>query len=372
MQDGRRGTRTPYVRELAPGPRITDVAAQAGVAPSTVSAVLNNNRAVSEATRARVERSIRELNYKRHASARSLRAGRTNIIALDDPFYDWSPGAVHTRYVYGHMPYVYGVLEAARRHGWNVILVAVRSGATALEEAVDSKMVDGVILLEVRDGDERLKAVEQRPVPAVAIGMPLQPTTVPFVDFDFDSAGRLSVEHLVRLGHRRIGLLASPPGTFEKGLAYARRLWHSIETTLQQAGLPFHGLPMEPDRDGVLKTLDLLFEEEPATSALIVNNEGMIDVLMQALQERHKAVPADISVVAVGWSWLTKHVTPPLAHVDVPALEMGREAIDLLARGGPSKLLPATLVEGGTLAPPRALVRPSRGLPKRRLPPEVT
>jgi DNA-binding LacI/PurR family transcriptional regulator len=83
-------------------------------------------------------------------------------------------------------------------------------------------------------------------------------------------------------------------------------------------------------------------------------------------------VPADISVVAVGWNWLTKHVTPPLAHVDVPALEMGREAIDLLARGGPSKLLPATLVEGGTLAPPPAVVRPSRGLPKRRLPPEVT
>lgn len=348
-------------------PKIADVAVHAGVAASTVSAVLNGKQGVSEATRAKVEQSIKELNYKRHAGARALRAGTTNIIALDDPFYDWSPGAVHTRYAYGHMPYVYGVVDAARRHGWNTILVAGRNGATALEEVVDARMVDGIVLLEVRDQDERLKAIERRTVPAVAIGMPLQPTNVPFVDFDFDEAGRLCVEHLVHLGHRHIGLLASPSGTFEKGLVYARRLWQAIEATLQEAGLPFRGLPMEPDVDGVLKTLDVLFDEEPAISALIVNNEGMIDVLMQALRERHKEVPADVSVIAVGWSWLTKHVVPALARVNVPAMEMGLEAINLLARGGPSKLLPAALVEGGTLAPPPTRARPSSRPPKRRL-----
>jgi DNA-binding LacI/PurR family transcriptional regulator len=212
-------------------------------------------------------------------------------------------------------------------------------------------MVDGLILLEVRANDERLKLVERLATPAVAIGMPLEPTEVPFVDFDFDSAGRLCVEHLVGLGHRDIGLIASPPGTFEQGLAYAHRIWHSVESSLDKAGLPFHGLPAETTREGAQAALDVLFDEEPAMSALIVNGEGMIDLLMQELQQRGKKVPADLSVVVIGWSALTRHIVPRLTHVNVPALEMASAAIELLARGGPARLLPASLVAGGTVAP---------------------
>jgi len=74
---------------------------------------------------------------------------------------------------------------------------------------------------------------------------------------------------------------------------------------------------------------------------------------MPELQQRGKDVPADMSVVVIGWSELTKHIVPPLTHVNVPALEMARTAIELLARGGAPKLLPATLVAGGTVAPNR-------------------
>jgi len=337
-----------------PSPTIKEVAKQAGVSVSTVSYVLSGNRSISEATRARVQQAIRDLNYTAHAGARSLRAGKTGVIALADPLDDWSSGAVHQPYVYGHMPYVYGVVDAARRRGWNVMLITRGGGSAGIEEAVSSKMVDGVVLMEVWANDERLKLLERLAVPAVALGMPLEPTKVPFVDFDFEGAGRLCVEHLVGLGHRHIGLLASPPGTFEKGLEYAHRLWRSVGTTLKEADLCFHGVPMETTFEGVQVALGTLFDEEPALSALIVNSEGMIDLIMKALQQQGKEVPADMSVIAIGWSGLTKQIIPSLTQVDVPALEMGRTVIELLARGGPSKLLPATLFEGGTAARNRA------------------
>ena len=220
----------------------------------------------------------------------------------------------------------------------------------AVEKVVGGQMVDGLILMEVRVNDERLKLIERSATPAVALGMPSEPTDLPFVDFDFEGAGRLCVEHLVGFGHRHIGLLASPPGTFEKDLGYAHRLWRSVESTLKQAGLPFHGLPLETSTEGAQVALDALFEEEPALSALIVNAEGMIDLLMEELQRRGKDVPANMSVIVIGWSGLTKHMVPRLTHVDVPALEMASAAVELLARGGTAKLLPAVLVEGGTVA----------------------
>jgi DNA-binding LacI/PurR family transcriptional regulator len=111
---------------------------------------------------------------------------------------------------------------------------------------------------------------------------------------------------------------------------------------------------MEPNLEGAHHVLDALFEEEPALGALIVHIEGMIDLFMQALDQRGKAVPADISVIAVGWGELTKHVVPPLTYVNVPAVEMGRTAIELLAEDGPGTLLPASMVVGGTVAPPSA------------------
>lgn len=310
-----------------------------------MSYVLSGNRSISEETRARVRTAIQELNYKRHASARSLRAGKTNVVALAVPFYDWSPEPVL-------MPYVYGVVDGARRQGWNVMLVTGGDSEPDVEEVVGSRMVDGIVLMEVRVEDERLKVVEQLGIPAVSLGLPSGPVRVPYVDFDFEMAGRICVQHLVGFGHRHIGLLASPPGTFDKKLGYARRLWSSVSGTLGEAGLPFHGLPLEPTAEGANTALDYLFHQEPQLTALVVHSEAMIDVLMQALAQRGKSVPRDISVVAIAWSELTKHFDPPLTYVNVPAVDMGRSAVELLANEGPGTLLPATLVTGGTVAPP--------------------
>ena len=108
-------------------------------------------------TRRRVETSIRALKYHPHAGARSMRAGRTDVIALVVPISRWSNERVL-------MPYVYGVLESAREHGWNVMLLTGADGISEIDRVVRGKMVDGLVLMEVLSHDERVPFVaEPRP-----------------------------------------------------------------------------------------------------------------------------------------------------------------------------------------------------------------
>ncbi len=326
---------------------IAEVAKHAGVSPSTVSYVLTGNRTISEATRTRVQRAIKDLNYRPHAGARSLRAGKTDVVALVVPLYDWSLEHVL-------MPFVYGVVDAARCHSWNVMLVTSASDGSEIEDVVGSKMVDGVMLMEVRTYDERLGLVERLGVPAAALGMPCQQTQVPFVDFDFEAAGRLSVERLVSLGHRHIGFLASSPGTFTNNLGYARRMWEGVSAGLGHAGLSFHGMPVEASQEAVGKALYELLDDEPSLSGLIIFNEAALELVMQALRERSKEVPSDVSVIAVASSRVAQHVVPDLTYIEVPSVEMGRAAVELLAGTRSSGLLPPVLVEGASVGPPRS------------------
>ena len=323
---------------------IAEVAKRAGVSPATVSYVLSGNRTISRDTQVRVRRAIEELNYTPHAGARSLRAGKTDVVALVVPFYDWSSEPVL-------MPFVYGVVDQARQHGWKVMLVTSDGGAD-VDSVVRSKMVDGVVLMEVRVGDERLKVVERLRIPAVALGMPLEPVNIPFVDLDFEAAGRACVERLVGTGHQHVALLASPPGTFEKKLGYARRFWQAVAAALDEAGLRFHGLPVEPTVEGTQRALEALLAEEPALTGLIVQTEAVADLLVRILQQKGKSVPDDFSLIGVAWGEAVKHFVPPLTYVNFPSVEAGRKAIELLAKEGPGSLFPAVVVEGATVAPP--------------------
>ena len=183
--------------------------------------------------------------------------------------------------------------------------------------------------------------------------MPLEPVDIPFVDLDFEAAGRTCVERLIGAGHEHIALLASPPGTFEKKLGYARRFWHGVASTLEAEGLGFHGLPVEPTMEGTQEALDALLAEEPAVTGLIVQTEAVADLLIRVLQQRGKSIPDDFSIVGVAWREAVRHLVPPLTFVNFPSLEIGRTAIELLAKKGPGILLPAVLVEGATLGPAR-------------------
>ncbi|HTT88534.1 MAG TPA: LacI family DNA-binding transcriptional regulator [Acidimicrobiales bacterium] len=330
-------------------PTISDVAKHAGVAPSTVSYVLSGNRTISPETRRRVEASIRALKYHPHAGARSMRAGRTDVIALVVPVHRWWSERIL-------MPYVYGVLESARQHGWNVVLLTGPDGRSEIDRVVRSKMVDGLILMEVLAQDERVPLVADLGRPAVLLGVPDDPQGLPYVDFDFEAAGRMCVDHLAGLGHTEIGFFGPPQGIFDMGLGYAFRTRRGIAEGLARRELEFHGRTAETTPEGVQSTLQALFDEAPGLTALIVHNEGVLDLVLQGLGRLGRTVPDDVSVVAIARDAMAQQVVPALTCVAVPADEMGRQAIELLSSwdGRPRRRLlpPAVLRAASDSAPP--------------------
>ncbi len=328
---------------------ITDVARHAGVSPSTVSHVLSGNRTISPETRARVQRSIRALNYRAHAGARSLRAGQTDVVGLVVPLQT----CYYQRVL---MPYVYGVTEAARAHGWNVMLLTATDGKAEIERAVYSNMVDGLVLMEVQLHDERVPLVAGLGRPAVLLGMPADPAGLAYVDFDFEAAANLCVEHLVGLGHRAIGFVGGPQSLYDSEISFALRTQTSVAARLSEHGLEFHGVAAEPNPAGVQLALRSLLDQTPELTGLIVKNEWSVDLIVDALNQLGRKVPRDTSVVVIAGQEVASQVSPALTYVRIPAEELGRAAVELLSTSSGDApregvLVPPELVRRGSDAP---------------------
>ncbi len=328
---------------------IKNVATLAGVSTATITRVLQGDTHVSPSTRSKVQEVLNRTGYQANAIARSLRAGKTDVIALLVPFHTWThEGSL--------MRFVYSVADAARGRGWNVMLLTAADGKSELKRVVRSNMVDGLILMEIGLHDERVSLVAALNSPAVLIGVPEDPLGLPCVDLDFDQAGRLCVDHLVGLGHRRVGFIGPPKGVYDGGVGFALRTERAVAARLADLGLHFVGVAAEPNREGARAAVRTLLADAPDLTALVVNNEGVLETVADVLRELGKDVPRDISVVAIAREDIALKSVPPVTCVGVPADELGRRAVELLAaRASQSRkplLLPATLVPLGSDSPP--------------------
>ena len=117
-------------------------------------------------------------------------------------------------------------------------------------------MVDGLILMEVLAHDERVPFVAELGRPAVLLGVPDDPKGLPYVDFDFEAAGRPAVT-ITSLSSATnvIGFLAPPQGIFDMGFGYAFRAWRGVADELARRRLEFHGVATETTHEGVQSAL---------------------------------------------------------------------------------------------------------------------
>ncbi|KFG91674.1 LacI-family transcriptional regulator [Sphingobium herbicidovorans NBRC 16415] len=304
---------------------IHDVAAQAGVSIKTVSRVVNKASNVSDALRDRVMAAIAQLDYRPNQSARRLAGGRSFMIAF---LYN-NPVA---SYISGIQA---GAVTRCRALGYHLVVELIPLDGTArfdiLEGLVAALRPDGVFLAPpLSDDPAVLQWLADRNLPCARIAgsVTTQSLNIPTPELD---AGRMVADHLIALGHRRIGIITPPP--FHR--AAACRV-DGFREGLTAAGVASdEALFVEGAFDyasGMAAGERLLNLDEPPTAIFATNDDMALGVLALARQ-RGLTVPGQLSVVGFDDTPASLTAWPPLTTVRQPLAEMGAAVIDALING---------------------------------------
>jgi len=333
-----------------------DVARLAGVSSSTVSYALSGRRAISEATRQRVERAMLELDYTPNAFARGLAGARGGILALH---YPSSPRGVTS----SEFEYVAAATERARSHGYHLVLWSnPLDDVEGLGSLVSERLVDGVVLMELTSHDSRVGVLERAGVPFTNIGRPDDSRRLWFVDADYEAMGRLAVEHVADLGHEHVFFLSQDVGALERGSGPVTRTTRALEAPVRERGLHVDVVHAETSVRGGRDAFATFEGLAPRPTAVLAFNEMALAGFVQAAALAGCRVPDDLTVVALSIGDLAADMTsPPLTTVSPPGAEIAAAAVDDLVaaiedRRGP---VPHLLVA------PRLTVRGSSGRPTR-------
>ncbi|RWZ67902.1 LacI family transcriptional regulator [Labedella populi] len=308
---------------------IHDVARAAGVSISTVSYALSGKRSIADSTRRRVADAAVSLGYQPHAGARMLAGTRTQIFALTAPLR-------HDTYAPAHMAFVLAVATAARRHDYDILLLTEDEATKGLSRVASSRLVDGVIVLDVSVRDERIALVQNLGVPTVVIGIPDDPAGLACVDLDFEAATRLAIDGLADRGHRRMALLGHPDEIYERGSNFPIRVRDTFLSHTADLGLPGRFSTSETDSGAVRAALDALLAGDERPTALIMHcQESVQATVLDHLRDRKISVPEDMSIISVGSTFDTTKFSPALDVIPLIPAATCDAAVDILVASLP-------------------------------------
>lgn len=318
---------------------IQDVAKRAGVAPITVSRVINNSGYVGEAVRRRVQEAVDELGYVPNTLARSLRSRRTHTLALiltdiTNPFFT---------------TVARGAEDEASDAGY-MLLLANTDEREAEEQRylrmILQKRVDGVLLVPVRSGSDALGALHRLHVPVVVLDRRASDPAVDVVRCDSEGGAYELGKHLVSLGHREFATLVGPAGVSTADDRVA-----GFQRALAESGAP-NPAPVYRGGFDLASGYEMTMRAmaaHPRPTALFAANNFLAIGALNALRDAGIRVPDDVALV--GFDDLPPALVtfPFLTVAAQPAYEMGRRAVRLLL----------DRLEGDAPAEPREVVLPT-------------
>lgn len=334
---------------------IGDVAREAGVSRSTASYALSGKRSISEDVRRRVEEAVRDLGYSPNAGARALATSRTRTIGLLAQFHD-------DEFAPAMMQYMLGVSDTARELGYDILLVTESDGRNALRRLTSTRMVDGIVLLNVAENDERLPVLRSAAQPGALVGRPADCTGVDVFDLDFEEAGRQMVDHLHALGHRELLLVSQPEHVVERGGAYVWRLQNAAAEQARLRGIRLDAAFVPARQPEVGRTISQLLDAHPGVTGLLVNNEAAAAALPTVVHERGLSVPRDLSVIGRYSDEFARTFSLPYSAIESAPDRLGSMAVRALVRrveGRPGhddphvvRYVPPELIDRGSIAAP--------------------
>lgn len=305
---------------------IMDVARLAGVSKVTVSYVLNGQAAsarISEKTRTRVLAAADELGYSPSAIARSMVTKRSETIGVVFQYAQFfASRSDFTKEV------MLGISQAVVSEGYDLMLhtkpvLDARSEVAALTDG----RVDGVLVLRDYD-DEALNQLIERGFPTVLFFTKTERKNVPFVDSENLDGACQATEHLISLGHTRIGMICGNPRSTS-----AIDRFRGFKETMERHGLKIedrHILRVPPGIE--IETITTFLRSPDRPSALFCFSDEFAFMVLRVARTLGIKVPADLSVVGFDSLSSCETSNPPLTSVRQPVAEMARTATEMLVK----------------------------------------
>ncbi|MGE5464545.1 MAG: LacI family DNA-binding transcriptional regulator [Syntrophothermus sp.] len=303
-------------------PTIQDVAKLAGVAPITVSRVLNHSGYASEETRARVEDAVATLGYVPNTLARGLRSKRTHTLALvmtdiTNPFFTMIAR---------------GVEDTASNLDYTVIYCNTDESEREEEKYINilvQKQVDGVLLVPACGNSKSIQFLQSNDIPFVLIDRTLPNIEVDLVRGDSEQGAYDLTRHLFEIGHRNIVTITGP-----QEISTAQDRASGYRRAMKEAGLEefiqvYYGSFTQTSG---YKLAQQAFSMQPRPTAILGGNNFISIGILKALRDVGLRVPEDVSVVGFDDLPESLIIDPFLTVATQPAYEMGRQATDLLLK----------------------------------------
>ncbi|NOX66881.1 MAG: LacI family transcriptional regulator [Chlorobi bacterium] len=319
------------------GATLKDVAALANVHPSTVSRVLRNveNLKISEDTKERIFKAIKELNYQPDQTARSLRLKKSFTIGLIIPNVA--------------SPYFIGIARSldaeCTKEGYTLIISDTNENQEKEIKAVYdlySRGVDGLVIAPVQDSDEHIKDLIDKKFPFVLIDRYFEKYDTNAVICNDKESAYNAVKHLIDLGHKRIGFISGRPNLYP----VVERL-EGYKNVLEENNLEFNQdliFSSSPTLDDAYEASIKLMELPVPPTAILITGTIITFGVLKAIIEKKKTVPKDLSIIAFTDTILASYFMSPVSTVSHKVDEIGTKAFEILFEHMKSDDLPYSKV----------------------------
>ena len=301
------------------------LAAHLGLTVSTVSRALNDYADISPATRERVKEAAEHLGYRPNQNARRLSIGTPETICYLMPR---QMGANAQPFV---AQLLAGLGEALNERNWDLLVIQADASVgdlSSIERLVKSGRIAGLVISRPLKNDPRVKLMQRLGCPFVVHGRTENSEDYAWYDVDGEDAFVTAVNHLARLGHRRIGFIGAP---LQYQFAQER-----LDGYMR--GLKHNGLDQDADLvqiaefsdDGGTAAASLLMDLDIPPSAMVCVTDMMALGALEALRARDLIPGKNVSVIGYDGLHFGKHANPPLSTMAQPQAGAGRRLGDML------------------------------------------
>lgn len=302
---------------------IKDVAALAGVSPSTVSRTCKNSPSISDETKEKVRKAMLELGYEPNFQASNLASQNSRTIGIILP--------ASAREVYENSFYLEAVRGISHYCNQKQYMTTIVTGQDeeeilqAIQSMSRSGKVDAFIVLYSRKDDPVIDYLFNEGLLYTIIGKATQYTNQSiYIDNDNLLAGQEATEYLYQLGHRRIAYLGSDSSL----------IFSADRKAGYQLALTNHGIPIQPEycvevanvsQNNTEEISSLLLQDEPPT-AIVVSDDILAVSLERVCLLNNLSIPKDLSIISFNNSLFARLTSPQLTSIDINSNQLGVEA----------------------------------------------